>query len=93
MENALGFPYLQNEFKQALSQVNLYMKQHGTHYGFVVTDQEFMAIRQVDQNGNLELSQAIPWTASGTVSQSQLTVSLVTWYLGMLACYDNGWRA
>lgn len=40
MENALGSPYLQNEFKQVLSQVNLYMKQHGTRYGFIFTNQE-----------------------------------------------------
>lgn len=86
MENALGFPYLQNEFKQVLSQVNLYMKQHGTHYGFVVTDQEFMAIRQVDQNGNLELSQAIPWTASGSwpASAHSITGDMVPWHVGLL---------
>lgn len=35
----------QNEYKQVLFQVNLYMKQHGTIYKFVHTDTEFVAVK------------------------------------------------
>ena len=85
--------FLQREFRQVLSQVNLYMKQHGTRYGFIVTDQEFMAVKQVDKKGNLKISHAIPWTASGTMEEPQLTVSLALWYLGVLGSDENFWQA
>lgn len=48
MQNAPNPSFLQNEFRQVLSQTNLYMKQHGGRYGFIVTDQEFMAIEQLE---------------------------------------------
>ncbi|KAF4199010.1 hypothetical protein CNMCM8694_006763 [Aspergillus lentulus] len=79
------------EFKQVLSQVNFYMKQHNTRYGFILTDCELVAVRRLDRNGNLELSASIPWTAKGSASQPQLTVLLGLWYLGMLAASDQGW--
>ncbi|EED22547.1 conserved hypothetical protein [Talaromyces stipitatus ATCC 10500] len=78
------------EFKQALSQVNWYMKQHRARYGFILTDRELVAIRRLDNYGNLELSDSIPWIARGSVSQPQLTVLLALWYLGMLSS-DNQW--
>lgn len=62
------------EFKQALSQVNHYMKQHHARYRFIITDRELVAIRRLDRNGNLELSSSIPWTSRGTTAQPQLTV-------------------
>ncbi|KAF5854837.1 hypothetical protein ETB97_011116 [Aspergillus alliaceus] len=79
------------EFKQVLSQVNFYMRQHNTRYGFVLTDCELVAVRRLDRNGNLELSASIPWTAKGSASQPQLTVLLGLGYLGMLAANDQGW--
>ncbi|KAH8801717.1 hypothetical protein F5884DRAFT_525165 [Xylogone sp. PMI_703] len=82
----------QMEYKPALSQVNWYMRQHSTRYGFILTDRELVAIRRLDNNGRLELSEPIPWTTRGTSQQPQLTVLLALWYLGMLASENPGWR-
>lgn len=84
-------PSIRMEFKQALSQVNFYMKQHHARYGFIITDRELVAIRRLDMNGNLDLSASIPWTSKGTAQNPQLTVSLGLWYLGMLAANDQEW--
>ncbi|KAK2767610.1 hypothetical protein FQN54_003768 [Arachnomyces sp. PD_36] len=84
-------PSTQDEFKRVLSQVNFYMKQNRTRYGFILTDAELVAIRRLDRDGNLEVSESIPWTAAGTASQPRLTVLLGLWYLGMLASDDRGW--
>lgn len=79
----------ETEFKQVLSQVNFYMKQHHARYRFVLTDLELVAVRRLDMNGNLQLSDYIPWTASGTALQPRLIVLLGLWYLGMLASRDQ----
>ncbi|KAK2798720.1 hypothetical protein FQN50_008758 [Emmonsiellopsis sp. PD_5] len=79
-----------NEYRQALSQVNFYMNQHNSRYGFLVSNQELVAIRKLDQNGNLELAQPILWTTGGTATQPRLTVMLGLWYIGMLASHDQG---
>ncbi|KAJ9226839.1 hypothetical protein DTO027B5_2055 [Paecilomyces variotii] len=84
-------PSIQNEFKQVLSQVNFYMKQHHARYSFILTDAELVAIRRLDRNGNLELSPSIPWTTKGTDEGPQLTVLLGLWYLGILASRDQDW--
>ncbi|PGH33761.1 hypothetical protein GX50_03418 [[Emmonsia] crescens] len=82
-------PSKRTEFKQVLSQVNFYMKQHHARYSFILTDRELVAVRRLDRNGNLQLSDSIPWTARGTASQPQLTVLLGLWYLSMLASRDQ----
>ncbi|KAI2703541.1 hypothetical protein CBS147332_7527 [Penicillium roqueforti] len=41
-------------------------------------------------DGNLELVPTIPFTSGRTAAQSQLTVLLALWYLGMLAANDQG---
>ncbi|KAA8641684.1 uncharacterized protein ATNIH1004_011820 [Aspergillus tanneri] len=84
-------PRTRTEFKQALSQVNFYMKQHHTRFSFILTDREFVAIRRLDRNGNLELSASIPLTVHGTTSEPKLTAVLGLWYLGMLAADDQSW--
>ncbi|PWY68868.1 hypothetical protein BO83DRAFT_390659 [Aspergillus eucalypticola CBS 122712] len=84
-------PSSRDEFKQALSQVNYYMKLHHARYGFIITDRELVAIRRLDEDGNLELSTPIPWTAKGTASEPRLTVLLGVWYLGMLAANNQVW--
>ncbi|KAK2755868.1 hypothetical protein FQN54_005664 [Arachnomyces sp. PD_36] len=86
---ATGGEFKQKEFRQVLSQVNWYMKQHNSRYGFVITDLEMVAIRRLDNNGRLELSAAIPWEVGGG-QQPRLTVMLALWYLGMLAAQDQG---
>lgn len=93
MQNAPNSSFLQNEFQQVLSQTNLYMKHHGGRYGFIVTDQEFMAVEQIDKNGKLKISQTFLWTASGTIDEPQLTVSLALSYLGILGSYEDDWQA
>lgn len=74
------------EYRQALSQVNWYMNQHNARYGFLLTNRELVAIRRLDENGNLP----IPYTRGGTAEHSELTVLLALWYLGMLAANDQG---
>lgn len=78
------------EYRQALAQVNFYMKQHQTQYGYILTDKELVAIRRLDFNGNLELSAPVPWAQGGTVTTPRLTILLALWYLGMLASEDGG---
>ncbi|KAJ5692810.1 hypothetical protein N7462_002233 [Penicillium macrosclerotiorum] len=84
----------QNEFKQVLSQVYYYMKQHRTRYGFVISNREIIAVRRVFNNqgvedeGHLQLSAPISLRASGTVAAPVMTPLLALWYLGMLAARD-----
>ncbi|PYH83244.1 hypothetical protein BO82DRAFT_352968 [Aspergillus uvarum CBS 121591] len=87
-------PTKRREFKQLLSQVNWYMRQHHTRYGFILTDREFVAIRRLDGpgKGHLELSDPVSWEASGTVSDPRLTILLGLWYLGMLAADEENFR-
>ncbi|KAK2736310.1 hypothetical protein FQN55_001696 [Onygenales sp. PD_40] len=90
--NALrnGTAYEQKEFKQVLSQVNHYMKQHRARYGLVLTNEELVAIRRRNYDGDIELSRPIPWDTRGTAQHPCLTVLLALWYLGMLAAQDEG---
>ncbi|PYI31877.1 hypothetical protein BP00DRAFT_446105 [Aspergillus indologenus CBS 114.80] len=87
-----GNEHVQKEFKQVLSQVNYYMKQHHTRYGFVITDQELVAIKRLNRDGELQVSDSISWTDRGTPDQPCMTVLLALWYLGMLAADERGWR-
>ena len=79
-----------NEFKQVLSQLNYYMKQHHARYGYILTDRQLVAVRRQDRAGNLDLSLPIPWSRQGTAQQPALTVLLALWYLGMLAATNGG---
>ena len=74
---------------QVLSQVNYYMGQHHTRYGFILTDTELVPVKRLDGNGNLLVAQAIPWEAQGP---GRLTILLGLWYLGMLGAADDDWR-
>lgn len=85
-----GTPDEQREYRQALSKVNWYMIQHGTRYGFILTDQEFVGVRQRDDKGNLELSRPVPLDCRGSGDSPKLTVLLALWYIGMLASVDQG---
>ncbi|KAJ5169289.1 uncharacterized protein N7500_002072 [Penicillium coprophilum] len=48
------------EFRKALAQVNWYMKQHSTQFGFILTEQELVPIRRLNDNGDLRLANPIP---------------------------------
>jgi hypothetical protein len=52
------------EFKKVLAQVNFYMKQHQTRYGYILTNTELVPSRRLDNNGCLELGNPIPWSGS-----------------------------
>ncbi|PYI09834.1 hypothetical protein BO78DRAFT_307386 [Aspergillus sclerotiicarbonarius CBS 121057] len=78
----------QIEYRQVLSQVNWYMRQHKSHYGYILTNTEFVAVRRVEEtNGRLALATPIPWSAGGP---EQLSVLLGLWYLAMLTS-RNDW--
>ncbi|PLB49172.1 hypothetical protein P170DRAFT_436800 [Aspergillus steynii IBT 23096] len=88
-------PSQRTEFRQVLAEVNFHMKRNQTRYGFVLTDAELVAVRRpdgdADGDGNLEVSESIPWSAKGSAMQPRMTVLLGLWYLGMLAAEEKGW--
>lgn len=73
----------------ALSQVNFYMQQHRSQYGFLLTDREFVVFQRLDDGGNLEISRSITFTTISSAENPHLTVLLALWYLGMLAVQDG----
>lgn len=79
------------EFRQALFQANYYMILQHSRYRFLITNLELVAIKRLDDVGNLEVSDSIPWASSGTSEHPQLTILLGLWYLGMLAADDQNW--
>jgi hypothetical protein len=91
------------EFKKVLAQVNFYMKQHQTRYGYILTNTELVPVRRLDNNGCLELGNPIPWSASNIYEpgdpgynpnqvtyRQRLTPLLALWHLAMLAASDQG---
>ncbi|RAK86068.1 hypothetical protein BO79DRAFT_271216, partial [Aspergillus costaricaensis CBS 115574] len=84
--------YGQTQFLQALSQINWYMEQNETQYGFILTDRELVAIKRLDDDGRLELSETVPWSTRGSEESPRLTVLLALWYLGMLAANNGQWQ-
>ncbi|KKZ64660.1 hypothetical protein EMCG_09423 [[Emmonsia] crescens] len=48
-----ALPTVCNEYCQPLSQVNFYMNQHTTRYGFLLTNTELVVFQRLDANGNL----------------------------------------
>lgn len=87
---AQGRRYAVEQHKQVFAQVNFYMRQHRTRYGFILTDRELVVFRRIDANGNLQVAAPIPWNATGNLQAPRLTVCLALWYLGILAAHDNG---
>lgn len=65
------------------------MKLHETRYSFILTNSELVAIRRLEEHGNLQISDGILWTAHGTETRQVMTVILALWYLGMLALIDE----
>lgn len=82
-------PNKRAEYRQALSQVNWYLKQPGSRYGFILTDRELVVFRRSNNIGWVELATSIPFALGGSPSQPQ-PVPLALWYLGMLAAQDQG---
>lgn len=71
-----------------LSRAKLYMELCGTRYGFIFTNEEFVAIKRDDASGRLALSESIPWTSGGSGKMSLL---LGLWYLSMFAAKPD-WK-
>lgn len=80
----------QREYCQVLSQVNFYMIQRQSRYGFVLTDREMVAIRRLDDNGNLQLSRQIQWDAKGSLEQPRWHLC---WHCGISECWLRKTRA
>lgn len=78
------------EYNQALAQVIFYMKRYCPRYGFIVSERELVAIKRVDDNGNLLLSAPVRWDTQGTKAQCRLMLYLALWYLGQLASPGHG---
>ena len=77
------------EFQKVLAQLNYYMKQHRTPFGFILTDQQLVPVRRLNRRGDLQVADPVPWTQRGAANAPELTVALVFWYLGMLAADDR----
>ena len=73
--------------RQVLSQIVFYMSEWDLRYGFITTDQEFVAVRRVGSNyGDIEISKGIPWTSSGGRG---MTVSFAIFMLYLKASHDR----
>jgi len=76
------------EYLQVLSQLQRYMRDHNTRYGYILTEQELVCVRAVtDQQGRpifgcLDVSLPITWNQHGP---GRFTIYLALWYLHMLA--------
>lgn len=79
-------PFSRKEFRQALSQVKFYMTQHQAKYSFILTNRELVAIQRLDDSRALLLSNPIPWSASGSEEDPQMTVLLGLW-VSSYACF------
>lgn len=64
------------KFLQALSQLNLYLKRYRTRHGYLLTTRELVAVKRLDNQGNLLLSEPVRWETHGTPSQPRLALLL-----------------
>ncbi|ODM15764.1 hypothetical protein SI65_08998 [Aspergillus cristatus] len=81
-------PLLRTGYFQVLAQVNFYMMQHGARHGAILTDKEFVAVKRLDANGRIAVSESILWSGGG---EGRLSVLMGLWYLGMLSAEDENW--
>ncbi|KAF3903176.1 hypothetical protein ABW21_db0209632 [Orbilia brochopaga] len=79
------------EFLQVLSQLQRYMRDHGTRYGYVLTEQELVCVRLATDAENrpifgcLDIANPIQWNQHG---QNRLSICLALWFLHFLAKRD-----
>ncbi|TGJ64450.1 hypothetical protein EYR41_010503 [Orbilia oligospora] len=79
------------EFLQVLSQLQRYMREHNTRYGYVLTEQELVCVRLATDAENrpifgcLDIANPIQWNQHGT---NRLTICLSLWFLHFLAKRD-----
>ncbi|KAF3908214.1 hypothetical protein AA313_de0203074 [Arthrobotrys entomopaga] len=88
------------EFLQVLSQLQRYMREHGTRYGYVLTEQELVCVRLATDGDNnpifgcLDIANPIQWNQHGG---NRLSIPLALWFLHFLAKRDplpnwSGWE-
>ncbi|KAI9762710.1 MAG: hypothetical protein M1840_001177 [Geoglossum simile] len=81
-------PHKQVEYLQGLAHLHRHMREHGTRYGYIITEIELVCVRAHSDSsstpyfGFLELATAIQLNVSGP---GRLTACLALWYLHMLA--------
>jgi hypothetical protein len=87
-------PYEVSEYRQVLSQLQYYMNERNSRYGFVITERELLAIRRTPKFGWLEVSHPIPLLPSeaSSAASPRLTPICALWYLHALIAEDNGWN-
>ncbi|KAF3937395.1 hypothetical protein ABW19_dt0206411 [Dactylella cylindrospora] len=79
------------EFLQVLSQLQRYMRDHGTRYGYVLTEQELVCVRIATDSENrpifgcLDIANPIQWNQHGS---NRLSICLALWFLHFLAKRD-----
>jgi hypothetical protein len=79
------------EFRQVLSQIHHYMNVHGTRYGYILTDQEFVAIQRGGKKfGDIRVSKPVLWGGNGA---GEMSLALAMWFLHKLATEDKAWHA
>ncbi|KAK5107106.1 hypothetical protein LTR62_001854 [Meristemomyces frigidus] len=91
-----GDPTARVEYLQTLAKLQRFMREHGTRYGFIMTEIELVCIRAGGPPsastskplfGFLEAAPAIPIAAAGSTENGnlQMTAGLALWWLHMLA--------
>ncbi|KAI9786670.1 MAG: hypothetical protein M1839_006221 [Geoglossum umbratile] len=82
-------PHKQVEYLQGLAHLHRHMREHGTRYGYIITEIELVCVRASTDSasntpyfGFLELAPAIQLNVAGP---DRLTACLALWYLHMLA--------
>ena len=80
------------EYNQVLSQLNYYMEQMGARMGFILTNEELVAVQRTGRPGHLRVAPSVPFTAEGEAQKPRLTVTVALWYLAMIATRDDCWK-
>jgi hypothetical protein len=83
------------QFRQVLTQLQFYMRQHGARYGYILTDEELLCVRRPGPAGELELAAPVQWGAHHVPGQGQpgLTIALALVALHLLAGDPTQWDA
>lgn len=86
------------EFQAPVAQLNFYMNQCSSRYGYILTDAEVVLFKKKNKHpaAHLYMAPAIPLTTfdhMGTFSlhHGHLTPLLALWYIHMLAAHDDKW--
>lgn len=90
-----GSPIDKIRYLEHLAHLHRFMREHGTRYGFIMTEIELVCVRiggqptedNIPLFGYLEIASPIQVSASGSAEDDglKMTVGLALWYLHMLA--------